>query len=301
MPPVLIRLLSDAVSPARIPGVIVEFYNTSAVFQTSGTTDVNGEVQVTLPDGSYDLMFFKAGVSILPKQPQRIVVDTLLTNHFEVTGHIRIAPESTDPLKCTISGYFKGVGGGPVVQRLIFEPVNVLTVRSGNVVAPYSRIEYTSDESGYFEVELLRNTKYNAYFVFPQDLFQTQPGKLDVVTPNAPAVALDNFLFPLPIHLDFSANTLSIPVGLPDNTTITFELGCSDGNSRTVTSTPWANIVVSNTNDQVVEASLIAGTLCLRGIAPGTATISTTRVIPSNALIDPLPDYTSESVVVTVA
>lgn len=300
MPPVLIRLLSDDPSPVRIEGVVVEFYNTGAIFQTSGTTDINGEVTVTLPDASYDLLFFKVGISIQPRQPQRIVVDHLLINHFEVTAHVRALPESIDPKKCTISGFILGVGGGPAIHRLIFEPLKLLTVKAGNVIAPYHRIEFTSDETGYFQFELLRDTKYNGYFVFPQDLFSVQPGRLDVITPNAASVDLHDFLFPLPLNLVFSISTISMVAGAPQDDTTTVTLNFTDGSTRTVLATPWAGVTLSNTDNKVVDAGLKDGLLTLRPLKAGTATISTVREIPDSVFIDPLPAYTTGSIVVTV-
>lgn len=298
---VLVRLLSDDPSPIRVAGALVEFYNTSAVFQTSGTTDTNGEVQVTLPDADYDLMFFKMGVSILPKQPQRITVDTLLTNHFEITGHVRTRPESTDLRRCTISGYILGVGGGDAVHRLIFEPLKLLLVNNFNVIAPYHRIEFTSDETGYFQFELLRNTKYNGYFVWPQDLFQIQPGRLDIITPDAPAAALDSLLFPLPINTVFSASTISLTLGTPADTSVTVMMSFTDGSDRTVYATPWAGVAVTTVDATVVQASLRDGFLFLLPMKAGTTTVTTIRDVPDSVSFDPLPAYTSDTLTVTVS
>lgn len=299
--PVKIRLLTDDPTPTRIQGVVVDFYDTGAVFQTSGTTDTNGEVQVSLPDGTYDLRFFKTGVSILPSQPQRIVVDSLLSNIFEVTGHVRTMPESIDPTKCTVSGIIKGTGGNKAVHRLIFELVKELTVQGGQVVAPYSRVEYTSDENGYFEFELLRNTKYTAYYVFPQDLFSRQPGQLDVITPNGSAVDLADFLYPLPVNMVFSASTLSLVAGGPIDTSVSATLTFSDGSVRTTYGTPWAGISVTIDDNTIVTVSLTDdGKLSLKPLQAGTATITTVRDIPSTVFFDPLPGYTSSTIVVTV-
>ncbi len=304
MPPVTIRVLSDDPSPVPVSGVVVEFYDTSALFQTSGTTDVNGEVTGTLPDDTYDVLFYKPGISILPKQPQQIVVDSLLSNTFEVTAHVRSLPESIDPLRIKVSGYIKGVGGGVAVHRLIFEPVKDLLVLSNNVIAPYHRIEFTSNDDGYFEFELLRNTKYKAYFLWPQDLFCTQPGKLDVITWNGPAIQLDALLFPIPINLEFSQNTISLPVSPTPDETVEITLSFSDGtdrDTRNAYSTPWSGVTLTNTDNTVVEACILdGGVLSLKALTPGTATISTVREIPSKVVIDPLPAYTTESIVVTV-
>lgn len=301
MPLVTILVLTDDSSPAPIEGVVVEFYDAvSAVFQTSGLTSSSGEVVVTLPDGSYDVLFYKVGVTISPKQPQRIAVDSVLTNVFAITGHPRTRPESIDPLRCTVSGSVLGVDGKQAKHRLVFEPVKTVTILSRMIIAPYSRREVASNEDGYFEFELLRNTKYSAYFVFPQDLFG-QPGKLDVVVPNDPSVALDVLLFPVPVNLTFSSTSIALVAGSPSNETIVVTLTYSDNSVRESMSSPWANVVVRNTNADVVEASIAdAKKLVLKPLTPGMATITTERTFSDRALFDPVPDYVTQSVVVTV-
>lgn len=300
MPAVTVNIASDESSPAPIQGVVVEFYNTSEVFQTSGTTSSGGSVTVTLPDGSYDLLFYKAGVTF-SAQLQRIVVDSLLTNSFAVTGHVRARPESIDPLRCTVSGTILGVDGKQAKHRLIFEPVKTVTILSSMIIAPYSRREVASTEDGYFEFELLRNTKYSAYFVFPQDLFCVQPGKLDIVVPDQPGVALDVLLFPVPVNLTFSVLTISLVSGDSIDETVDVVLTYSDGSVRESMSSPWAYVKVTNTDGTVVEASISAAKkLLLKPLAPGVATITTERIIGDRALFDPIPDYVTDTIVVTV-
>lgn len=299
--PVKIRLLTDDPSPARLDGVVVDFYDTGAVFQTSGTTDVNGEVQVSLPDADYDLMFFKVGVTVLPKQPQRITVDSLLPNIFEVTAHVRTLPEVIDTTMCTVSGTIKGVGGNKAIHRLIFEPVLDLIVQGGQIVAPFHRVEFTSDENGYFQFQLLRNTKYLAYYVFPQDLFKRQPGKLNVQTPNGPTVDIRDFLYPIPINMTFSATTISLVAGSGPDESIDADLTFTDGVIRAVYGTDWAGISLTIDDNTIVTPLLTdAGTLRLIPMKAGTATITTVREIPTTVFFDPLPAYVSNTVVVTV-
>lgn len=302
MPPVTIRVLSDDTSPVPIEGVVIEFYDaTTAIFQTSGTTSSAGEVIATLPDGSYDVLLYKVGTTFLPKQPQQITVNTLLTNVFEVSAHVRVRPESIDPLRCTISGFILGVDGKQAKHRIVFEPIKTVTLLSHNVIAPYSRREVASNENGYFEFELLRNTKYFAYFVFPQDLFGIQPGKLDIVVPNGPSVPLDVLLFPVPVNLTFSVSTISLVVGTLSDDTTTVVLTFSDGSVRESMSSPWAYVTVTNTDADIVEAAIIdAKILRLKPLTPGTVTITTVRTISDRAFFDPLPAYVTQSVVVTV-
>lgn len=302
MPPVTIRVISDDPSPVPIESIVVEFYNsTTAVFQTSGATSSIGEVTVTLPDGSYDVLLYKVGVIILPKQPQLITVNSLLSNVFEIIGHPRIRPESIDPLRCTVSGFVLGVDGKQAKHRLIFEPVKALTVLSHMLIAPYSRREVASNENGYFEFELLRNVKYSAYFVFPQNLFGAQPGKLDIIVPDSPSIELDALLFPIPVNLTFSVSTITLTANGPLDDTTEVELLYSDASVRESMSSPWAYVSVTNTDGDIVEASIAdAKVLRLKPINPGSVTISTVRTISDRASFDPLPAYVTQSVVVTV-
>ena len=119
MPITTIRIKNDLPVPAALVGALVEFYNLAGVFQTSGTTESNGEVAVTLAVGSYDVFMRKAGVTFLPSQPQRIdvLVSPPNSNLFLVSCHERVAPETTDPLRCRVSGSVLGVGGGPFKSR----------------------------------------------------------------------------------------------------------------------------------------------------------------------------------------
>lgn len=302
MPPITIRVLTDDPSPIPIEDVVIEFYTSaSAIFQTSGSTSSSGETTVTLPDGDYDVLLYKTGVSFLPRQPQRITVDSLLTNTFEISAHPRVRPESIDPLRCTVSGSVLGVDGKQAKHRLVFEPVKTITILSHSIIAPYSRREIASTENGYFEFDLLRNTKYSAYFVFPQDLFGTQPGKLDVIVPNSPSVPLDDLLFPIPVNLTFSETAVTINSESLLDDTITVILTYSDGSVRESMSSPWAYVTVTNTEPTIVEASISdAKVLLLKPLTVGSATITTTRVISDRALFDPLPSYMTQSVVVTV-
>lgn len=296
-----IELLSDEATPAPIGYATVEVYDLSGVFQAGGISDENGEVQFLLPDASYYIYLYKPEVAFLPSIPQTIDVLGPSTNVFQVIGHVRELPESYDSLKCTVSGKILGVDGNPTRTRLIFEPVKDLLVLSSNVIAPSSRIEVMADEDGYYEFELLRNTKYNSYFLFPQDLFGTQPGKLDVITPDLPSVRLHNFLFPIPLSLTFSSDTLSLSVGGDNDESITVTAAFSDGTSRAVVSTPWAGLTVSSSDTTIADVSISDTKLIVKPLSAGTTTVTTTREVPTKVLIDPLPDFVSGTIVITVS
>jgi hypothetical protein len=300
MATVTVRVLSDAFSPTPISGIVVQFYDTSAVFQTSGTTDVDGEVTVALPENTYDITFFKVGVTILPRQPQRVEIVDADPHEFEIEAHVREVPESTNPARCTVSGYILGVGGGRYKTSIVLRLWKELTITGGNISAMQGMMEVFSNDDGYFEFELLRNKAYVASFVMPRTLFCEDPGLIKVITPDGPSIDLHAFLFPMPVSMEFSANTISLVAGDPQDESIEYTLTYNDGSERASIASPWGAVFLQNTDNEVVEASFIEGKILLKPLTPGTATLTTTRIIPTTIDYDPLPDYVTESVVVTV-
>lgn len=300
MATVTIRVLSDAPIPIPVEGVLVQLYSTLGVFQTSGTSNSNGGVTVVLPEAEYDVLFYKIGISILPSQPQRIAVQDPGPNEFEVRAHVRTAPESTNPNRCTVSGHLLGIGGGRYKTSIVLRLVKSLIVTRGNVIAQQGRLEFFSDDDGYFEFELLRNTWYIAFFVIPRTLFGEDPGCLDVRTPDSPSLDLYSFLFPVPVNMEFSAPAISLVAGATPDESIEYTLTYNDGSKRTSLATPWGYVSLENSDSDVVGASLQDGVLVLTPYSTGTATITTIRGIPESISYSPLLDYVTESVVVTV-
>lgn len=300
MPTVTIQIENDEVVPQRIAGVVVEVYNLAAVFQTSGTTDANGEVVFSLPIAQYDLVFFKTGVSILPKQPQRI--DVLVappnSNTFLVSAHERVLQESIDPLKCRVTGRVVAPNGSPTVGRLIFVPCYEVIVADGGVMIPAQRLEYGSTQAGEFDFELYRGVKYEAYFLYVDVLFEEIPPKMIVWVPDSPAIELHKLLFPVPVDVTFTAATISLVAGGDRDETIEYDVVFEDGSDRD--SVLWAYVKLTNTDEAVVDASISGGVLTLIPKAAGTATISMERVVSDRILFNPLAAFTTDSVVVTV-
>lgn len=300
MPIVNIQIVNDDPLEEPISDVVISIYDMAASFQTGATSSEDGLASVVLPDGDYLAYFYKAGVIFNPSQPQTLVVSGPDANTFKIIGHIREEPESDDPLLCTVSGKILGANGKKTKSRLIFEPVKELLVLDGNVIAPQRSIQISSDSEGYFEFELLRNTKYNAYFLFPQDLFGQQPGKLDAVTPDLPRVDLHSLLFPIPLNTTFSESEISLVSGSGEDSSIIVSTSFSDGTVRNVVSTAWAVIEIVNSDPTVADVCISGNKLLITPLSAGTITITTQREIPSKVLIDPLPDYSSDTITVIV-
>ncbi len=303
MPNVTIRLQDDSTGNPRIEGVAIEFYSTLGAFQTSGTTDEDGEVTVSLPADFYDIMFFKQGLSILPSQPQRFEVLSSGSNIFLVTGHLRLLPESSNPLKTKVSGYVLGGALGATRTRVSLSLVKQLTVVGPNPILPESRFEVSSDDDGYFEFELVRGMKYTAVFRDVDEFMQVTPAFFTLLVPDSPGIAFDKLFFPLPVSLEFDDDTLSLVAGAVDDVSIGYFINYSDGsdtNNRPI-SVPWASLQAVSSNEEVATAVLEDGHLRIDPIAPGTTTISTIRHFNDAVLWTDPPGFETTEVVVTVS
>lgn len=300
---VTIQVYDDEPSPQPVVGVAVEVYVANSSFVTSGTTDSSGSVNFLLPDGDYDIRFYQQGLSILPRQPQRITVDhTLSSNTFKVTGHVRTLPESPDPKRCRISGYFVGPDGRASKSiRLALEPEADVVINNTNIVVPRSTLLFESDRhTGYMQFDLLRGVNYHGYLSEVEKLLGHDPPKHEIVVADVAAVALFDLLFPLPVNVVFSQTSITIPLSAGPNSTVTVTITFSDGSQRTK-QVPWAIFNLSSADNGVVEALLVDGqTVMLSPVALGTTTVTMTRTLPPKFVIDTAPTFTSQTLTVTV-
>jgi hypothetical protein len=303
MPNVTIRLQDDSVSNPRIEDVAVEFYDTDGVFQTSGTTDEDGEVTVSLPVDFYDVMFFMQGLTILPSQPQRIEVLSPGPNIFLVTGHIRALPESSNPLKTKVSGFLLGGALTATRTRVMISPAKDLLIVGTNVILPESRVEFSSSDAGYFEFELVRGLKYVAIFRDMDEFMDVVPPTFSLIVPDAPGIALDTLFFPLPVSLEHDDDTLSLIAGAEDDVSIGYFITYSDGSEtdNRPSMVPWSSLQATSSDETVATVVLEDGHLRIDPIAPGTTTISTIRHFNDAVLWTDPPAFVTTEVVVTVS
>ena len=299
-----VRVVDDTVGANPVSGVAIEVYGPPGeTFVTSGVTNVSGEFGFIVPAATYHLYFYKQGTTILPSQPQEIVVMTptlLITNIFIVTSHVRAMPESIDPLRCRITGYVKGVDGRPTKDlHLLFDTVDEVIIRNNDVISPQTYARPVPDDTGYFDFELLRDVAYTGYFRMVDKLLGITPARFDVKTPNSPAANLTTLLFPIQIDVAFSATTKSLLSGNPIwDSSVDAVITWSDGSSHFTV--PWATIDTVNNHPEVVEAHVQDGKLLLKPLLPGVATISARRLVTTGVNWTPIPAFTTDTIVVTV-
>lgn len=306
--PVNITILGDDVSSTPVSSTLVEVYDTNGNFITSGTTDTNGLCGFTLPDASYDLRFYKIGVSILPRQPQRIAVAGPSANSFSVSAHVATLPQSTDPSKCTVSGYLLRIDGSPEQGRLVLAPTKEVVVENG-VVVPGSRVEVAADSTGYVEFEVLRGLNYNVYFLHVDTLLNNIPPSMLMEVPNSPSAQLETLLFPLPLSATFSQLTYTLSLAAqaaaqpdPIASGITFHVNYSDGSQDRVPSPTWASATPTSSDPTIaaVDVDPSTGELIITGLKQGTVNITFTRVFNDAVFFSNPVAFTSDTLVVTV-
>lgn len=305
-----IILNSDDIVPVLIDGLSVRVFNIGGVFITSGVTDINGEVVFDLPDADYDLLFFKSGVSIVFGMPLRITVSAVDVdtppNTFLVLSHITTLPESTDPLLCRISGFIRGADGGFTKDvRLSLGMTPEIAVLSGTVIAPQEFIDIRSDALGYYEFNLLRKTKYRVYFPQLVTLFNVEPAMVLGITPDLPALKLNDFLFPVPVNATFDASTLSIlRTDDPDssvNCTVIYSDGSTNDNGIRLTPPFFTSVQALSSDDGVATAAFSVDKLIITPKNVGTCSVTITRQISTTLIIyDPLPTFSTQTLNVTI-
>ena len=304
MTPVTLRFSNDAIPPQRIPGVVATVYQTSGAYVTEGITNSDGEVFFSLPDDSYDLMFFKIGLSMV--QPQRIVVDVTMTNVFLLRGHERTIPESSDPSLCRVSGWCLDAFGHPARYGMLsFQPADDILVNAGIAVVPGSLARVKAPPDGFYEFDLIRNAKYKGYFEQIQQIMGNLNTELAIQVPDLPAIDLTTLLFPIPLDVTLTQagvpiSAITVPMGPVSDDSVLVNVGYSDGSVRQ--SPPlWGGVLVVNDTPAVVEPCLAVNKLVLKPLAPGTAHITFGRSINPGATFLPAPPpFTSDTLTVTV-
>ena len=296
---------SDDPAPVLVDGLAVRIFDTGGTFITSGASNVSGEVDVDIPDGDYNLYFFKQGVSVNAGMPLLITIDVadvdVPPNTFKVVVHVYTLPEAIDPLRCRISGYLIGADGAPTRDgRITVEPTLEMGILGGNVVAPQHSASFSPDENGLYEFDLLRGVDYCLYFHTLETLNGSEPPVLEVKVPDLPALGVENLMFPVPVDAVFSVNVLALTAGDPEDESVEVAITYSDGSVRT-TGTIFSTVAPLSDDEAVALVAVQTGKILVTPVAAGVANITIVRTIVSSIYYDPTPTFTTETLAVTVS
>lgn len=184
--------------PAAIPiaGVVVKVLSQdgSQVY-CQQTTDAGGLTQLLLPLGTYQVRFFKFGVSFTALL--LAVLPSPAVNSFRVTGVPYVYPSATDRRLCVAAGVFRNPSGGLAASVDIhfiakWSPIML----DGSPIMP-ERVVVRTDKRGYVEVPLIRYGQYDVTVEGMEDYQRT------VSVPNTAAVNIGDLIFPVVSSITF--------------------------------------------------------------------------------------------------
>ena len=258
------------VIPEAVENVLVQVYDvTGATLITSGSTDVDGEVEFTVPDATYRVRFSMSTPGYAIDSPQEVIVSGDGTYDIEV--ELFEYPVASDVLLCRCSGYFRDPTGRARSGLIIhIDPVVVpALVESGEVTVGISVIarEIITDEDGYAVVDLYRGGNYRFIAAGMENHFLHQ------VVPDRSSTNLIDVMFPVVQSIAFDPTSLALAPEESDTVEPTFTLRSGVeatlseltdyGITVTYVSTPEGLVVTENSDDLSIKAPATAGTYVL--------------------------------------
>jgi len=290
------------VDEAGVPveGMTVQIYDeTGVTLIASGVTDVTGEALVTPPTDRYQVRFCGDHILAEVVSPQQIkVIVPPPNNRWIFTATTFIPPVSANPNMCRCWGFFVDAAGRPcpnLYLRLqpVFDPAALYVQAVGYAQKP---VELTTDEDGFFSVDLVRGGLFNV----------TLSGYMDsapnIRIPDASSCNIVDILFPAPSEVTFDPVG---PIALVSGSNVNIEasLLMSDGRTLNNTSDPSQQTFVEYTSSDI-DVFTVEGTdgesIVVQAVGAGVATLSAVTVPLSFLPRVPAVVLTITPIVVTV-
>lgn len=265
MPIVNITVVNDDVLNTPIQNAAVAIYTSGAVFVTTGLTNSSGLVSFNLPSAIYHVYLYKQGVNLV--QPQILDATEMATViNYELTAHERSLPETIDPELIRVSGYIKDSSGAPK-REIYLNLYHEYTQLNANNIIESSPVHFTSDKEGYFQFDLYRNMQYCFPYLTERPLF-------DVRTPDRPAIKITELLFYVPVLLEVSSTTITVP--LNNSTNVPYTLTYSDYSTDRGFCSYWGEVVWTTSNQNIV-IGVDKERLTITRLQAGTTTVTFER------------------------
>ena len=133
------------------------FDSTNTTFLSRHFTDVAGQFNIAIDDGTYAVRIWASGYAFTVPETLTVSGDGSAT--FQ--GQSFLSPSApSGPDKCVIFGQVLDVGGTPVVGAEVDAYATTPQVGGGYIIGPQIASTITNTQ-GYFELELLRETTIN--------------------------------------------------------------------------------------------------------------------------------------------
>lgn len=269
----VIRVLDSRLS-LPVAGVTVRFFDAlGAQLLTGGTTDEDGEVDVLLPEATYTVRLYKAGMSFGP--PTSISVDGAEDNVWDLSGASVAPPTSPDQRVCVVFGTFRDAFHQPLSGVDIhilpkFDPAMV----DGDLVLVHTK-GVRSDEDGYVEFPLLRCAKYDVTLQGGEQAIR------EVSVPDLPNINVGDLIYPVVARVELAP----VAVSVGESVEVTPVVYASDGNI--LQGTAHEDVTWTVEDSAVASIAALDETLRIIGLSSGSTQILATR---SDRSIITIPD-----------
>lgn len=299
---VTVRVYAVDENTDALEGVLVQVYDDTDTFVTQNTTALvatEAYAEFTLngddPPEDYTLRLSKTGVAFDgllgddSETPQAIEVydppsaaPVTGTNYFTVQGQTFSRPAATDPRLCRASGFFKDSAGRARSDlNIIFVPLASPLIVDGDAVMGY-QIQGSTDDDGYFQVDLYRSGEYRATVESFEDFVR------EVTVPDASSVNLVHLLFPVVDTITFDPTSVSVAVDATEDVDITITT-----TSGVVLDPADGDITVTVDDSDIATAQITStGVLRIMGRSAGTTFVTATRADDTIISIPELQDAT---------
>jgi len=293
--PVLFAVEDDEAIPNPIEGVLIRLFDAGDSFITSFLTDSSGEAELYLegvadPGTTYIVRLLKAGY-IFDEPTQFVAVKDPLpameTNEFEFVAAATTLPQATDPEMCRVSGFITDVGLRPrggiylrfmpkMLERFIctgFPYPATPSIVNRSITLYEAKFPVNND--GTVEFDLPRGGLYEVHIYGYEVPNYTRVVEM-VVIPDAPAVKLEDLLFPYVESVTFDPVSVSGSAG----TDTTAEVTVTDvlGLDRSTASELSTLLEFTSADEDVATVEVTAdGVVTIRFLQAGSTQVDVAR------------------------
>jgi len=289
--PVDVYVYDSTPDALPVEGVVVHAYNQAGTLRMGAqVTDVEGKASFLLEAPViYQARFFKLQVDV--RNPQYLSVEeSPATNVFTVTGDVAVPPTVADPRLCVAHGIFRRPDGSPApFVDLHFTPKFKPLLLEGNAVLN-NRLSVRTDKDGYVEISLIKCGQYDVVLQGMEDQLRL------VSVPETPNVNIAHLLFP---RVQTVSAAPEGPYSLAVDEILVLTMTVVASNGLTLDGLATGDVNWASSDPSILSVTLGQGTITLRGVAPGTASLTCTRLDSSIVAIPNTP-IAGQPFVVTV-
>lgn len=274
---VQVALVTDAVVPAALDGVVVRVFDADGELVTmaiSGDPEL-GQVSFELEGDEepveYQLRFAYPGSAISPKRIEVYSPASLSptgTNTFQVSAAVFELEPAVDPLLCRASGIVTGPSGQPRAGVDVTFIPKFHAFVEGNTVALPGRFVVRTNKQGFMSVDLYRYAMYEVTIAGREEVVR------NIEVPNRSSIPLPHLLFPVVVLVAYAeAGPYTVPSGgrlqlTPTVRASNFQelgLGADD-------------VLYSILDPAIASVQLSGDRIVIHGHAPGMTTLRVTRL-----------------------